>query len=191
MLNSVFALKGFDLLQDLVLRNLVRSVERQAPSRNHTKKTLFLVSQATAKRVSELQALSRRVASQGEDLIISYVPEFLAKTERAFNRLPREFRLKSFTPLVAPDDQERLLCPVRVLTYMLERSKNFSHKPRNLFISPSNTAKPFSKNALLFLLKEIILQAHESFPEELQQPLKLRAHDIRGIATLLNLSQNH
>ncbi|MPC69554.1 hypothetical protein E2C01_063782 [Portunus trituberculatus] len=142
MLNSVFALKGFDLSQDLVLRNLVRSVERQAPSqsvrppswnldvvlralsrppfermnsasfRNFIKKTLFLVSLATAKRVSKLQALSRRVASQGEDLILSYLPEFLAKTERAFNRLSREFRLKSLTPLVGPDDQERLLCPV-------------------------------------------------------------------------------
>ncbi|MPC61735.1 hypothetical protein E2C01_055810 [Portunus trituberculatus] len=149
--------------------------------RNLTKKTLFLVSLATAKRVSELQALSRKVALQ----------EFLAKTERAFNHLPREFRLKSLRPLVDPDDQKRLLCPVRALTYMLERSKNFSHKPRNLFISPSNTAKPLSKNALSFLLKEIILQAHESFPEEFQQPLKIRAHDIRGIATLLNLSRNH
>ncbi|MPC77830.1 hypothetical protein E2C01_072297 [Portunus trituberculatus] len=74
---------------------------------------------------------------------------------------------------------------------MLERSKNFSHKPRNFFISPSNTAKPLSKNALSFLLKEIILQAHESFPEELQQPLKVRARDIRRIATSLNLSRNH
>ncbi|MPC69555.1 hypothetical protein E2C01_063783 [Portunus trituberculatus] len=73
---------------------------------------------------------------------------------------------------------------------MLERSKNFSHKPRNLFLSPSNTAKPLSKNALSFLLKEIILQK-SSFPEELQQPLKVRAHDIRGITTSLNLSQNH
>ena len=33
MLNSVFALKGFDLSQDLILRNLIKSIETQAPRR--------------------------------------------------------------------------------------------------------------------------------------------------------------
>lgn len=221
MLNSVFSLKGFDLSQDLVLTNLIKSIETQTPRksvgppswnldvvlralsqppfeplrsasfRDLTKKSLFLVSLATAKRVSELQALSRRVASQGEDLLLSYLPEFLAKTERAYNLLPREFRLKSLAPLVGSDDEERLLCPVRALNYILERTKGISPKPRNLFVSPSNNSKPLSKNALSFLLKETILQAHQAFPEELQQPLRVRAHDIRGIATSLNLCRNH
>ncbi|MPC38786.1 hypothetical protein E2C01_032302 [Portunus trituberculatus] len=130
-----------------------------ASFRNLTKKTLFLFSLATAKRVSELQALS----SQGEDLIISYLPEFLAKTERAFNHLPREFQLKSLTPLVGRDDQERLLCPVQALTYMLERSKNFSHKPRNLFISPSNTAKPLLRMPCHFFSKKSSSRLMSSF----------------------------
>ena len=41
---------------------------------------LFLLSLATAKRV-ELQAISCRVASQGHDLSLAYLPEFVAKTE--------------------------------------------------------------------------------------------------------------
>ena len=41
-----------------------------------TKKTLFLVALATAKRVGELQALSRVVPSSGDDLALSYLPFF-------------------------------------------------------------------------------------------------------------------
>ena len=220
MLNSVFSLKGFDLSQDLVLRNLISSIETQAPRRvvrppswnldvvlraltrppfepltsasfrDLTKKSLFLVSLATAKRVSEVQALSRRIAFQGKDLLLSYLPEFLAKTEKVTNPLPREFRLRSLASLVGPSDEERLLCPVRALHYVLKKTEGLSHKPRHLFVSPSNTSKPLSKNAMSFLLKETILQAHQSFPEELQQSLKVRAHDIRGIATSLNFSRN-
>ena len=48
-------------------------------------KTLFLVALATAKRVGELQALSNCVAVQGDDMILSYLPEFAAKPESAVN----------------------------------------------------------------------------------------------------------
>ena len=46
-----------------------------------TKKALFLLAMATAKRVSELQALSFSVSFQGEDLVLYYDPFFRAKTE--------------------------------------------------------------------------------------------------------------
>lgn len=42
----------------------------QASMRNLTMKTLFLVVQATAKRVADLQACSFLVAVQGKDLIV-------------------------------------------------------------------------------------------------------------------------
>ena len=54
-----------------------------------TKKALFLLAMATAKRVSELQALSFSVSFQGEDLVLYYDPFFRAKTESAANPLPR------------------------------------------------------------------------------------------------------
>ena len=43
-----------------------------------TKKALFLLAMATAKRVSELQALSFSVSFQGEDLVLYYDPFFRA-----------------------------------------------------------------------------------------------------------------
>ena len=45
--------------------------------RDLTRKTLFLLSLATARRVGELQAVS----SSGGDLFLSYLPEFRAKSE--------------------------------------------------------------------------------------------------------------
>ena len=220
MLNSVFALKGFNLTADPVLENL-KSFEVRAPRRvvkpspwnldvvlkaltlapfeplrttslrDLTKKTLFLVSLATAKRVGELQALSRTVFHQGEDLLVSYLPEFAAKTESASNPLPREFRIKSLAAIVGYSDEERLLCPVRALNALQETTRDVTPKPRHLFASPSNTSRPLSKNALSYLLRETILHAHQSLHEDHMPPLWVRAHDVRGIATSLNLWKNH
>ena len=54
-----------------------------------TKKALFLLAMATAKRVSELQSLSFSVSFQGEDLVLCYDPFLCAKTESVINPLPR------------------------------------------------------------------------------------------------------
>ena len=43
-----------------------------------------------AKWVGELQALLLQVGSQGPDLFVSYLPEFVAKTESERNPLPRQ-----------------------------------------------------------------------------------------------------
>ena len=66
-----------------------------ASLRDLTCKTLFLPSLATAKRVGELQALSRRVSFSSSSAGLSYVPEFVAKTESAIRPLPRSFEVKS------------------------------------------------------------------------------------------------
>ena len=51
--------------------------------------SLFLLAMATAKRASELQALSFSVSFQSEDLVLYYDPFFRAKTESVSNPLPR------------------------------------------------------------------------------------------------------
>ena len=55
-----------------------------APLRALSKKVLFLLALATAKRVGELQAFSRIVSFVGSDACLSYVPEFVAKSESLF-----------------------------------------------------------------------------------------------------------
>ena len=130
MLSSVFRWKLPDLSSSSGFRDLIRSFSVQRPIakvsppswdldvvlrslslppfeplasatfRDLTKRTLFLVSLATAKRVSELQALSARVASIGGDLSLAYLPGFVVKTESASNSLSRSFLLKSLKDFV-------------------------------------------------------------------------------------------
>ena len=122
---------------DIVLKALTRTPYEPlhlCSRRDLTKKTLFLVALATAKRVGELQSLSCSVAKQGNDLLLSYLPEFIAKTESDINPIPREFCLRSLAAIVGREDEERLLCPVRALKWYRHVTSSPT-RPRNLFLS--------------------------------------------------------
>ena len=99
----------FETLSSCSLRDLIRKV-------------LFLLSLATARRVGELQALSSRVSSSGDDLFLSYLPEFLAKTETSVRPLPRSFPVRSLRDFLGSLPDELLLCPVRALCLYLSRT---------------------------------------------------------------------
>ena len=51
----------------------------EASFRNKTRKTLFLLAMATAKRIGELQVLSFSVSHRGNDLVLHYDPFFSGK----------------------------------------------------------------------------------------------------------------
>ena len=74
-----------------------------------TRKTLFLVALAMAKRVGEIQALLRVVSFSSSSAGVSYVPEFLAKTESAVGPLPRYFLVQSLEDFAAGLQEELLL----------------------------------------------------------------------------------
>ena len=103
----------WDLLKVLTfLRYSVFEPLSNASLRDLTRKTLFLLALATAKRVGELQALSRFVSFSSSAAGISYVPEFLAKTETAVRSLPRSFSVSSLGDFAAGLPEDLLLCPV-------------------------------------------------------------------------------
>ena len=69
---------------DAVLQHLMSSAFEPVESvslRALTKKTLFLVSLATAKRVGEIQALSKTVAAIGNDVMVSYLTSLPRRSE--------------------------------------------------------------------------------------------------------------
>ena len=157
MLSAVFRFQLPDLSSHPVFHDLLRSFRppawdlaavltylnsavfeplHVASLRNLTKKVLFLLTLATAKRVGELQALSRLVLFAHADACVFYVPEFVAKTESLSNPIPRSFLVKSLSDFVAGLQEELLLCPVRALRIYLDRSALFSPLPRRLFLSP-------------------------------------------------------
>ena len=99
-----------------------------------TRKVLFLVALATARRVGGLQAVSCVVSMSGEDVFLSYLPEFSAKTESASNPLPLSFCIRSLRDFVGDLPEELLLCPVRALRIYLSRTSSISLRPRSLFL---------------------------------------------------------
>ena len=73
----------------------------QAPLRTLLLKTLFLLALATAKCVGELQALSSVVTFVGLDACLSYVLQFVAKSESLSRSIPRSFLVKSLSDFAA------------------------------------------------------------------------------------------
>ena len=140
---------------------------------------------ATAKRVSELQALSFSVSYKGEDIVLHYDSFFLAKTETASNPLPRSVVIPSLTDFVG-DLPERVQCPVRALRYLRRAARTPSFTPSRLFVSPRNRNRPMTKNAISFYLRQVITDS--GAVSSTSRPA--RAHDIRGISTSLHYLTN-
>ena len=157
--------------------------------RDLTQKVLFLVSLAMARRVGELQAVSRDVSFFGSDLYLSYLPEFRAKTESSANPLPRSFCVRSLSDFIG-DLPDELLCPVRALRVYLSRVSSVSPRPRNLFVSP----RSLSKNALSIFLQDVISQAYSSSSSSsslsFSSASSFRAHSVRGVAASWAFSRN-
>ena len=130
------------------------------PLRELTKKVLFLTALASAWRVSELQAVSKVVSFSKEDIHLSFIPEFVAKTESERNPLPRSFQIKSLDSFVENLQEELLLCPVRALKIYVKRTTPIKPHPRTLFISPRNPSRPISKNAVSFFIREVIFSSY-------------------------------
>ena len=149
-----------------------------------TKKALFLLAMATAKRVSELQALSFSVSFQGEDLVLYYDPFFRAKTESAANPLPRSVIVPSLSDF-AGNLPERVQYPVRAIKFLRKAARSASYIPSRFFVSPRNPERAMSKNAISFYLRQLIT---DSGAVSSSRPP--RAHDICGIATSLNYYSN-
>ena len=203
MLSAVFSFKLRKISRSPVLQDLLRSFQVAAPSRSiqppswdlnkvltylrsstfeplqsvslrSLSKTLFLVSLATAKQVSELQALSNIDSFSSEGAVVSYVPEFLAKMESALRPLPRSFLVKSLTDFAAGLDENLLLCPVLCRRVYLQRTAPGVNRHRCLFLSPR-----ISTRAISYFLCEVIAEAGASTVAGVVP----RAHSIRGVAT--------
>ena len=171
---------SWDLLCVLTyLRSPVFEPLHKSSLRNLSRKTLFLLALATAKCVGELQALSRAVSFSSSAAGISYVPEFLAKTESAVRSLPRSFSVPSLGDFAAGLTEDLLLCPVSALQEYVRRTETFVNRPRHLFVAPRCPSRAMSKNAISYFLREVIVQSGAS-SVVLAAP---KAHSIRGIAT--------
>ena len=129
--------------------------------------------------MGEIQALSRMVSFSSTGTGLSYVPEFLAKTESAVRPFPRSFSIQSLQDFVAGLQEELLLCLVRSLREYLRRTSSFVNRPHRLFVSPRSPSRAMSKNGISFLLRKVIVQSGANS----KGGAAPRARSIRGIAT--------
>ena len=151
----------------------------QAPLRALSQKTLFRLALATARRVGELQALSPVVTFVGHDACLSYVPQFVAKSELLTHFIPRSFLVKSLSDFAAGLDEDLLLCPVRAFRIYLDRTRPLAPVCHCLMVSPRCPSHAMSKNAVSFFLSEVIHVAGASRPVV----GSVCAHEIRDVST--------
>ena len=158
----------------------------QASFRALTLKTLFLLALATAKRVGELQALSFIVTFVAGDACLSYIPQFVAKSESLTRSIPRSFLVKSLADFAAGLDVDLLLCPVRALRLYLLLARSLSPCRHRLLVSPQCHSRAMSKNAVSFFLREVISAAGAAHPHV----GSLRAHEVRSVSTSVAFHRN-
>ena len=96
----------------------------QASFRAFTLQTLFLLALAAAKRVGELQALSSIVTFVAGDACLSYIPQFVTKSESLTRSIPRSFLVTSLADFAAGLNTDLKLCPVRALRLYLLRARS-------------------------------------------------------------------
>lgn len=147
-----------------------------APLEQLTFKTVFLVAAASARRRSELHALSSgkgfiRFDPNGVYLLPN--PSFLAK-----NQSPSFTPEAIFLPSISTTSsirEDRIVCPVRALKWYLSRTKPVRQSER-LFLIPRQPYGPASKDTLSRWIVQLILP--HSQPNE-----RVRAHDLRAHAS--------
>ncbi|XP_064120812.1 uncharacterized protein LOC135225407 [Macrobrachium nipponense] len=218
MLTSIFRHRNIDVSGNKDLSDLIRSFETakrkdnptpswnldvvlsfltssrfepldKASWKDLTKKTLFLVALATAKRIGELQAFSKNVGFSGENAVCSLQLGFLAKNENPSHPWPRSFTIPGLSHLVG-QEKERGLCPVRALKFYLQKTKHLRGQTDNLWCSVKKPSLPLSKNALAFFIKDLIREAHQNCDEKSFPILKVKAHEVRAVVTSMAYRHN-
>ncbi|KAK0130871.1 hypothetical protein N1851_034445 [Merluccius polli] len=158
-------------------------------------KTALLLALASAKRVSDIHALSVSPACMqflrgNSKVLLKPNPAFVPKVfDSAASYRPIEL-LAFHSPPFSSQEQERLnaLCPVRALRVYVDRTAGF-RKSEQLFVScaTSHLGKPLSKQRLSHWIVEAIAMAYSSVG--LEPPIGLRAHSTRGMAASWALFQ--
>lgn len=151
-------------------------------------KTAFLLAITSARRVSELHALSVhgdccRFSSDGSSVFLRPNPAFLPKVLTEFH-LSQSVELRSLSP---PDDGEDVeqgqstLCPVRALTEYIRRTQAIRRSDQ-LFVchNPGRLGRPLSKSRLSHWVVDAIRQAYVL--SDVPIPSGVRAHSTRGVA---------
>ena len=147
---------------------------------------MFLLTMASAKRRSEIHALSiedghlRFNSSDGSVSLLSQ-PGFLAKTQLPTSA-SEPFSIPSLSRVCGTQDEERLLCPVRALKFYLHRVKPLRALRKRLFI-PIKGGGDVSAASISRWIASTIKKAYMALSERDLAFFKIRPHELRALST--------
>jgi len=151
-----------------------------------TWKTVFLLVFASAKRRSEIHALSvedGHIRFNDADGSISLLCQagFLAKTQLP-SVTSAPFTIPSLSQTCGRDDEDRLLCPVRALKFYLSKVKAFRGSRKRLFLPIKGTGD-ISAASISRWIASVIRKAYAALSERDLTSLKIRPHELRALST--------
>ncbi len=157
-----------------------------------TVKTVFLLSLASARRVSEIHALSVEegaIRFNKNQSSVSLLPQpgFLAKNQCP-SVTPEVIQVPGLASFSGSDSSDRLLCPVRALRFYLARVKSRRGARKRLFLPVSGTGN-VSKDSVSRWIKQAIIRAYKLITDRDLSFMKIRAHEVRAISSSLAFSR--
>ncbi len=159
-----------------------------------TLKTVFLLSLASSKRVSELHALTFRSVrfpgtfAESQKFEASFDPKFRAKTQKQDEILP-PLVIPALTNLAPEEGADAELCPVRALKEYWRRTKDVKiRKDRTRLFVPYKQDASTREISVLSISRWIITAIRSAYETTGQnhQELKLarvKAHEVRALST--------
>ena len=219
-ISPVLKLSGVDVSSSQEIGALLRNFKQQIPRRNikapmwdislilqklkgvpfeplerssltHiTWKTVFLVALASSKRVGDIQAFSFRYSHTKSWLSVSLstVPEFVAKT--LCPGVSEVVSIPALSSILSSDDEDNLLCPVRALREYSRRTVECRPLCSRLFVSITDPKRNVSKTTISRWIRSVILFAYKSSSREDLKLAKVKAHEVRAVATSLLFKKN-
>ena len=151
-----------------------------------TMKTAFLLAFATARRRSELHALSveegcLRFNKTDGSVSLLCQPGFLAKNQLP-HVLPEPINVPSLANSCGNDDTDRVLCPVRSLKYYLKRVKPLRGSRKRLFL-PIKGNKDISAASVSRWISDVIKLAYQDLSDTDLSFLQIRPHELRALSS--------
>ena len=149
-------------------------------------KTAFLLTMATARRVSEVHAFAIdkehfRFSNIDGSLIIRTQVGFLAKNQLP-TRAPDSIKIPKLSNFCARNDSfSRLLCPIRAIKVYLKRTK-ILRKNRNRLFIPTRGDHDINKSTISKWVKYTIKHAYKAISTNQIKLLKIRAHELRALS---------
>ena len=161
-----------------------------------TLKTVFLLALATGARRSELHALMSDDVQFQEatgSLVLHTDVRFLAKTELVDRggQVCEPIVVRALTRLVGPQDEERVLCPVRAVRHYLRKTKELRGDRKRLFIAFKKGHKgDIVKNTISGWLKKVVILCYELSSKDVRDFHGVKAHQVRALSASWALHKN-